>query len=213
MRKRFYHERVCSCSPTKGVVYLESRLLRDLVNRSIHPMRCAASCGWKAMRALTLGDLCAESGHPLWALKVWYFAIELIHDKDYEDWVTVWFNTDYVSFRDVISDGLCEILGKRVDDLNRRYGLEQPEGRNSWEYWAGDGWYDSFSYEKFDNDRDYWRDYFLQMRDEAIARQATERTFRDGQDDLPPEAQDFFHYWEDYDPLEENLYFRIDDWD
>jgi hypothetical protein len=30
---------------------------------------------------------------------------------------------------------------------------------------------------------------------------------------LPPQAQDFFYYWEDFDPTEQDLYFKIDDWD
>ncbi|MBR6446779.1 MAG: hypothetical protein IKS94_10265 [Prevotella sp.] len=74
MRKRFYDERVCSCSPTQGVLYLDARLMRDIVNREIHPIRCASTCGNKAKRSLVVGDLCAEAGHPRWALKVWKLA-------------------------------------------------------------------------------------------------------------------------------------------
>ena len=213
MRKRFRHVRVCNCSPTQGVTYLDARLLRDIVNRTIHPIRCASTCGQKALKGLYLGDLCAEAHHPGWALTVWLFVISEIHRKDYEDWVNVEFNPRYVSFRDVISDGLCEILGKRIDDLNRRYGLDQPAGRNCWAYWAGDGWYNSFSYEKFDNEWERIREEYLQMRNEAVARQATERLFREGQGELPPCAQDFYDYWEDFDPTVQDLYFKIDDWD
>ena len=213
MRKRFYHFRVCSCSPTEGVVYMESNMLRDIVNREIHPIRCASTCGRKASKGLVLGDLCAEAHHPQWALKVWMFVMEQIHWKDYEDWCNVWFNTKYVSFHDVISDGICEIIGKRIDRLNIRYGWAQPEGRNCWEYYAGDGFYDSFCYEKFDNDWDRLREKYITIRSEAMAAQQTERILRDGQGELPPQAQDFFYYWEDFDPTEQDMYFKIDDWD
>lgn len=213
MRKRFHHFRVCSCSPTDGVVFMDTQMLRDIVNREIHPIRCASTCGRKAQKGLVLGDLCAEAHHPLWAIRIWGFVIEQIHDKDYDDWVDVWFNTRYVRLQDVISNGLCEILGRRIDDVERRLGLAQPEGRDCYEYWAGDFWYDSFSYEKYDYDWDAQRDHFLQMRDEAMARQATDRLFREGQGELPPCAQDFFYYWEDFDPTAQDLYYKIDDWD
>ena len=194
-------------------MYLDAKLLKDIVNRQIHPIRCASTCGRKAQKGLLLGDLCAEAHHPAWALKIWRFVLSEIHAKDYNDWVDVWFNTRYVRLRDVISDGICEIIGRRIDDLERRYGISEPQGRNCWEYWAGDGWYDSFSYEKYDSDWDYWRDYYLQLRTETIARQKTEQTFREGQDELPPQAQDFFHYWSDFNPTDQDLNFQIDDWD
>ncbi len=213
MRKRFFHERVCSCSPVRGVQYMQPDLLRAVVNREIHPIRCASTCGRKACKAMTLGDLGAEAGHPQWAKHLWAFGIEQIHDKDYADWLGVWFNPDYVCLQDVISNGWCELLGRRIDDIDRRYGFNNPQGRNCWEYWAGDGWYESFRYEKFDVDSDYWRDYFLTMRREAMQEQATQRLFREGQGELPPQAQDFFYYWEDFDPTEQDLYFKIDDWD
>ena len=194
-------------------MYLDAKLLKDIVNRQIHPIRCASTCGRKAQKGLLLGDLCAEAHHPAWALKIWRFVLSEIHAKDYDDWIDVWFNTKYVRLRDVISDGICEIIGRRIDDLERRYGISEPQGRNCWEYWAGDGWYDSFSYEKYDSDWDYWRDYYLQLRTEAIARQKTERVFREGQGELPPQAQDFFYYWTDYNPTDQDLNFQIDDWD
>ena len=194
-------------------MYLDARLLKDIVNREIHPIRCASTCGRKAQKGLLLGDLCAEAHHPAWALKIWRFVLSEIHTKDYNDWVDVWFNTKYVRLRDVISDGICEIIGRRIDDLERRYGISQPQGRNCWEYWAGDGWYDSLFYEKYDSDWDSWRDYYLQLRTEAIARQKTERVFREGQGELPPQSQDFFCYWTDHNPTDQDLNFQIDDWD
>lgn len=200
--------------PNGVLTHLEAHILKDLVNRTIHPIRCASTCGHKAQKGLYLGDLCAEAHHPMWALKIWKFTLAQIHDKDYEDWGDVWFNTKYVRLRDVISDGICEIIGRRIDDVERALGLSKAQGRDSWEYWAGDGWYSSFSYEKYDSDWNRMREYYIEMRNEAIARQCTERLYHEAQGDQPPQAQNFFDYWNDYDPYsQEDYYFKIDDWD
>jgi hypothetical protein len=150
----------------------------------------------------------------MWALKIWKFVLSQIHSKDYYEWIDVWFNTDYVRLRDVISDGICEVIGRRIDDVERSVGLSDAHGRDSWEYRAGDGWYDSFFCEKYESDWDEWRDYYLDMRNEAVERQQAERLFQEGQSMQPPQAQNFFDYWNDYDTTtEENFYFKIDDWD
>jgi len=155
MRRRFHDFRVCSCSPVEGMTFMDAPTLKALVYREIHPIRCASTCGRKAQKALYLGDLLVEAHHPMWAWDIWEWTIGEIHDKDYDDWIGVWFNPKYVSYNDVISNGICEILGKRIDDVRNR----------------------------------------------------------EGQGDLPPQAQDFFYYWDDFDPLEQNLYFKVDDWD
>lgn len=205
---------VCRCLPNGVVTHLESRLLRDIVNKAIYPIRCAVSCAVKAQKGLYLGDLCAESHHPMWALKVWKFTLSQIHSKDYDDWIDVWFNTKYVRLKDVISDGVCEILGKRIDEVERSLGLSDAHGRDSWEYRAGDEWYNSLFSEKYDADWDSERDYYVDFRNEAVERQHTERFFYEVQGDLPPQAQNFFDYWNDYNPMtQEDFYFKIDDWD
>jgi hypothetical protein len=195
------------------VTYLDARLLKDIVNRGIHPIRCASTCGHKALRGMLLGDLCAETNHLGWALRIWKFTLKQIHEKDYDDWIDVhWFNTKYVSFQDVISDGWCEIIGRRMDEAERKLGISDARGRDSWEYRAGDGWYNSFFAEKFDCNLDEWREECLAMRNELLARQNTERIFRDGQANAV-HPSDYFDYWNDYDPSKEDLYFKIDDWD
>ena len=142
MRRRIPY-RVCRCMPNGVVTHLEARLLKDLVNRDIHPIRCASTCARMAQKGLYLGNLCAEAHHPMWALKIWKFTLSQIHSKDYDDRIDVWFNTKYVRLRDVISDGICEIIGSRIDDIEQKLGLSVPQGRDSWKYWAGDGWYNS----------------------------------------------------------------------
>ncbi len=211
MRKRSFY-RVCRCTPNGCIEQLETRLLVQMVNRDVHAIRCARYGGQKALVALRIGGLCEETGHDWWAVRLWMMAIGEIHAKDYDDWVDVWFNDRYVSFRDVISDGICEVLGRRIDEVERRHGWSLPQGMDSWEYWAGDGWYDSFRFEKFDSDWLVVRERYVSLRDEAIADQATEQIFREGQGELPPQAQEFFGYWTG-DAAGQDLYFKIDDWD
>ena len=160
-----------------------------------------------------LGDLCAEARHPMWALKVWRFALSQIHAKDYDEWIDVWFNTKYVRLGDVIADGWCEVIGRRMDETERRLGLSDAHGRDSWEYRAGDGWYDSFYSEKYDADWDEWRDYYVALRDGAVGRQQTARLFDEAQPDGAPCPQDFFGYWNGDGEAQEDYYFKIDDWD
>ena len=102
---------------------LEARLLKDLVNREIHPIRCAATCKQKYMKGMRIGDLCAETGHFGWARKVWQFTADLIESKDYDDWRYVWFDNNRVSLRDVISETECELLYRRCSDLWRALGF------------------------------------------------------------------------------------------
>ena len=213
MRRRIPY-RVCRCMPNGVVTHLEERLLKDLVNREFHPIRCASTCARMAQKGLYLGNLCAEAHHPMWALKIWKFTLSQIHSKDYDDWIDVWFNTKYVRLRDVISDGICEIIGSRIDDIEQKLGLSVPQGRDSWKYWAGDGWYNSLFYEKYDSDWDSVRDFYIEMRNEAVEFQHLERFFHEVLGEVPPMAQNFFDYWSDYDPTtQEDLYFKIDDWD
>ena len=161
----------------KDALELDSLSLVDLVAVIEHTFK-----GHKALRGMLLGDLCAETNHLGWALRIWKFTLKQIHEKDYDDWIDVhWFNTKYVSFQDVISDGWCEIIGRRMDEAERKLGISDARGRDSWEYRAGDGWYNSFFAEKFDFNWDEWREEYLAMRNELLARQNTERIFRDGQ--------------------------------
>lgn len=161
-----------------------------------------------------LGNLCAEAGHLMWALKVWKFTLSQIHAKDYNDWIDVSFHTEYVRLRDVISDGACEILGRRIDDVERRVGLSDAHGRDSWEYRAGDGWYDMMWYEMYDYDWEDTREYYIEMFRETYDRQQREQLFLDAQNESVPQPQDFFDYWSEYSPvLQEDLNYKVDDWD
>lgn len=193
---------------------MEARMLRDIVNRGVRPIRCASTCAHKAQRGITLGDLCAEAGHLMWALKVWKYTLNLIHMKDYNDWINVYFRTEWVRLSDVISNGICEIIGRRIDEAERRLGLSDAHGRNSWEFKAGDGWYEWFWYEMYDYDWEDTRDGIKAMFDEILDRQQCGQLFSEAQNEYAPQPQDFFDYWNDYNPvLQEDLGEKIDDWD
>ena len=194
MRRRIPY-RVCRCTPDGCMTHLEARLLRQLVNREIHPLRCAESCRRKRQKAMRLGDLCAETGHFLWAMRVWSLGISLICDKDYDDWRYVWFNTRVVSLGDVTSEEDAKILGRRVDNLWRALGHPEMKGAEAW----AEAEYDWLWLEKYDYDRNEWDDH--DMLAEARKRLAAEAVFREGQSQWqPPCSQDFFHYWTDYEP-------------
>ena len=203
---------MCRCSPNSGFVYLEAKTLSDIVNKGIRIISSASTCPRKAQKGLLLGDLCQEAGHPMWALKVWKFTLREIHAKDYDDWIDVSFHTEYVRLRDVISDGACEVIGRRIDEVERSLGLLNACGRDSWAYRASDGWYDSFWYEKYDCEWEDTRDYFIEFFKETRERQQREQLFSDAQNENVPQTQDFFDYWNDYCPvLQEDLDFKIDD--
>ena len=154
MRKRFHHCCLCSCSPEKGVEFMDVKILRDIVNRGVHAISCASTCAHKAHRGILLGDLCAEAHHPLWALKIWKFTLRQIHIKDY--------------------DAL---------------------GRNSWEYKAGEGWYNGLRFDKYDYEA--IEQEFSEIIQPAFDWQQTERIFREGQNESVTQPQDFFDYWND----------------
>ena len=124
MRRKIPY-RVCQCMPNGVMTHLETKLLKEIVNREIHPIRCAASCKQKYMKGSRIGDLCAETGHFWWALRIWRFTARLIENKDYNDWIYVRFNTNRVRLRDVISETECELLDRRSSDLWRALGFPE----------------------------------------------------------------------------------------
>lgn len=192
---------------------MEAKTLSDIVNKDMRALVCASVCARKAQKGLLLGDLCTEAGHLIWALKVWKFTLGEIHAKDYDDWIDVSFHTKYVRLRDVISDGACEVIGRRIDDVERRLGLADACGRDSWAYRAGDGWYDMLWYEKYDCEWEDTREYLIEFFNEIRERQQREQLFCDAQFEYVPQPQDLFDYLNDYNPvLQEDLNFKIDDW-
>lgn len=155
MRRRIPY-RVCQCTPYGIMTQLETRILRDIVNREIHPIRCAASCKRKYQKGLYIGNLCAETGHLMWAMKVWNLTINLIEAKDYIDWRNVWFNNEIVSLRDVVSETECELLSRRCSDIWRILGHpEYAWWDDDWEHIAANtfgSYYDYLWIEKYDYD-------------------------------------------------------------
>ena len=125
MRKRIKNRRVCRCLPDGVVFQIEARLLRELVNREVHSLRCFSSGKMKYMRGMRLGLLCSESGHLGWAKKIWSFTLRLIEDRDWELWHDVWFDNRNVRLRDVVCEIECEDLLRLISDVWRQLGQEQ----------------------------------------------------------------------------------------
>ena len=186
--------------PNGVVTHLEARLLKDIVNQGIHPIRCAASCRQKFMKGSRLGDLCAETGHFGWARKVWGLTEYLIDVKDCEENRYEWFDDKWVSIGDVLSETECELLSRRRSDLWRALGFpeyawwdEKTERYHSLRfgtfYW--DLWEDKYGY----NPMQGLMEFEEEMRGYE-AEQETEYLFREGQVDNPPAcSQDFMEYW------------------
>ena len=183
MRKKIPY-RVCSCTPDGVVTHLEARILKEIVNREIHPIRCAENCKQKYKRGMRIGDLCAETGHFWWALKVWLFTANMIENKDYDDWICVWFDNNRVSIRDVISETECELLSRRCSDLWLKLGY--PEYAN-WDkrtdYLAskyfGTTYYYLFA-EKYDGYFEESIEDYEAMLEAYEALLETDRIFREG---------------------------------
>ena len=201
MRRRIPY-RVCSCMPNGVVTHLEARLLKELVNREIHPIRCAESCKRKYMKGSRIGDLCAETGHFVWAIKVWIHTASLIEEKDINDWMDVYFDNKRVRLTDVISETEYELLIKRCCDLYKALGFpEDYWWSDSMERIASETFGTSYHYlfgEKYNSN---WFPAQLQMEwdaemDKCRKEQDTAILFRDGQgENLPPCSQDFTEYW------------------
>lgn len=192
MRKRF-HQRVCSCSPKKGMEYLESRMLNRFVNHGVHTIRCAAS-PHKFHRGLLLGDLCAEGHHLMWAIKVWKLTLNEIHRKDWDDFIDLNFDTRYVRLDDVISEGSCEVLGRRIDEAERKLGISNPR-YGSWEHHAGVGEYDWLRLWKYDYSLQELEEEERTVLAEARSREDTRRIFGEGLPESTPQHVDAFDYW------------------
>ena len=206
MRRRIPY-RVCQCMPNGVVTHLEARLLKELVNRTIHPIRCAENCKQKFMRGSRIGDLCAETGHFWWALRVWWFTANLIENKDYDDWRYVWFNTERVRLRDVISETECELLVRRCSDLWRALGFpEYAWWDKKMEHFAcnyfGTYYYDLFA-EKYDGYYEYSNEEYESEMKEYRKEQETNLLFHDAMPDYHPHGSlNFDEYWHDTPHIE-----------
>ena len=209
MRRKIPY-RVCSCMPNGVVTHLEARTLRAMVNREIHPIRCAESCKRKFQKGSRIGDHCAETGHFWWAMKVWKLTERLIANKDWDDWRYVSFDNDRVRLRDVISETDCELLAKRRSDLWRALGCpEQAWWTAEWDRMAGDtfgSYYTDLWLDKFDYDPVSWTEEYESAMRENKEDLETEALFKEGQEEYQPLcAQDFFEYWGDDPQKNQNV--------
>ena len=188
--------------PNGVVTHLEARLLKDLVNREIHPIRCAESCKRKFQKGMYIGDLCAETGHFWWARKVWRFTACQIESKDYDDWRNVCFDNKRVRLTDVISEAECELLDRRCSDLWRALGFpEYAWWDKRMEYLTSqyNGTYYNYLFaDKYDGYYDMLIGEWEEEMEGYRAEQETNDIFREGQGDNQPAcSQDFYEHWTD----------------
>ncbi len=174
--------------PNGVVTHLEARLLKEMVNRAIHPIRCAESCKRKFQKGSRIGDLCAETGHFWWAMKVWELTERLIAAKDWNDWRYVWFDNNRVRIRDVISETECELLARRRSDLWRALGFpEYAWWNDQWEEIASQtfgSYYTDLWIDKFDFDPVEWTIEWEKEMKSVSDMQKTESLFREGQGEI-----------------------------
>ena len=201
MRRRIPY-RVCSCMPNGVVTHLEARLLKDLVNREIHPIRCAESCKRKFQKGMYIGDLCAETGHFWWARKVWRFTACQIESKDYDDWRNVCFDNKRVRLTDVISEAECELLDRRCSDLWRALGFPEyawwDKRMESLTSQYNGTYYNYLFADKYDGYYDMLIGEWEEEMEGYRAEQETNDIFREGQGDNQPAcSQDFYEHWTD----------------
>lgn len=127
MRRRIPY-RVCSCTPNGVITHIETRLLKDLVNQEFFPIRCAENKKSKFLYGMRMGDLCAETGHSWWALKVWQLTANQYEEKGSNGWKNALFDKRLVEVRDDISESECELLLREVPRDNQlAYSLDFTE--------------------------------------------------------------------------------------
>lgn len=148
MRKRI-HNRVCSCTPAKGLVQLETRILVEMVNRGVRRIKCMADLRRKANRGLCLGEICINCGHPWWAIKVLRYVMELVESYDYDEWLYANWNDRWYNLDAMTAEEECHELGRLADEAWRRLG--HPEYAEC-ERYAGYV-YDWLYYDKYSWDR------------------------------------------------------------
>lgn len=76
----------------------------------------------KARRGLLLGEICACTGHPWWAIKVLHYTSLLIQDKDYDDWLHANWSDHWYRLESMVSEDEARELGRRADDVWRALG-------------------------------------------------------------------------------------------
>lgn len=173
---------VCICTPEQGVIHLDVKLLRQLLNREIHPIRCAWSLRRKAQKARILGDLCTSANHPEMAIKIMAFVEYIIVSED-DRWLDDErvFDTRWYTLDSLMAEVEALELGRRIDRLHLR--LRQPE-RAGYEDYAKAHYYWTKYYRKPDY-YDWLKEFQADMK--QIARQkAAEKIFNEGLPDWQP---------------------------
>ncbi|MBQ8047056.1 MAG: hypothetical protein IJ196_03930 [Prevotella sp.] len=63
---------------------IDRKLLKQLVAREMHAIKCASNPRMKARKAISIGTSCLNSGYPRTALNIFEYALKACIDHDYE---------------------------------------------------------------------------------------------------------------------------------
>lgn len=192
---------VCRCTPEQGVTHLDVRLLRQLLNREIHPIRCAHNLRRKAQKARILGELCVGANHPALAIKIWAFTENLIVNYD-DQWLdnNWYYNPQWNTLDNLMAEEEAKDLGRRIDEQYRKMGHPDEGGYEDYAiahyFWT--------KYYRKPEYYDFLKEYRVYL-EEVRQRQATESLFNEGQTEWQPACSQYFFTWFGEDEEEENL--------
>jgi hypothetical protein len=93
-----------------------------MLPREMHVIRCTKDLRRKAQKALRTGDLCAATGHLLWAMRIWRETLHVILQTDYYEWVDTWWSNHWYKLDNLVSEMEATALAQRIDRLWEQLG-------------------------------------------------------------------------------------------
>jgi len=173
---------VCRCTPVQGITHINVRLLLQLLNREVHPIKCAWNNRRKAQKAQILGDLCVNSNHPELAIKIWAFVENLLIIQDYRWFKSHWaYNPEWMNLSSLMAEPEALELGRRIDQLYLK--MKHPEYVGYEDYAKN-----HFYWTKYYSKPDYY-DWLKETKcymEEIRKQKAAENMFNDGNTDYNP---------------------------
>jgi len=150
MKGKFY-EKVCACTSEGNVVYIDTKLLYEVVKKAGQVIVSTKKTGVMVNRALLLGDICETSGHYWLAMQIWRKTMYKVVDQDWKDWCYVYPNPMYFRLEHVTNRFGAMRLGRKMDELWKK--LKHPEMADN-EYYADDSYNELWMENYFESECD-----------------------------------------------------------
>jgi|GEM_PF-3544627 len=151
--KEKHFEKVCTCTSKGNVVYIDTKLLYEVVKKAGQVIVSTKKTGVMVNRALLLGDICETSGHYWLAMQIWRKTMYKVIGQDWDDWYNVFPNPVYVRLEHVTNRFGAMRLGRKMDELWKK--LKHPEMADN-EYnaddWYNELWMEHYYESIFDSD-------------------------------------------------------------